>query len=143
MSEQKRILEMIQTGQITAEEGMELLNALKESQEEFNNEIEVTRATPKRKFRFLKIRVLSEDDAKVAVNIPLKLVKSLGGLTSSISSYIPESAKDTMDEQGINLDKIDIVELIESIEEGAAEGSLIDIETEEDGEKTKVKVFVE
>jgi hypothetical protein len=60
MSEQQRILEMIEKGQITAAEGMELLDALNvtKTTEAIQNIETVT--TTKRNYKFLKVRVTSE-----------------------------------------------------------------------------------
>ncbi|MDA3847057.1 MAG: hypothetical protein PF505_11040, partial [Vallitaleaceae bacterium] len=98
----------------------------------------------KRQYTFLKVRVISEeDDTKVNVNIPLKLVKSLGGLTSNIGAFIPTEAKVTMEANGVSIDNLDINAILNALEEGAMEGPLVDIETEENGKITKVLVYVE
>ena len=142
MNEQQRILEMIEKGQITAAEGMELLEALKESVEE---RAEVIVTSPKKKYEFLKVKITSEkDDTKVNVNVPLKLVKSLGGIVANVNAYIPKEAQEKMNENGVSLDQIDFEALINALEEGADVGPLVDIDTDdrEDG-KTTVKVYVE
>jgi len=154
MSEVKRILDMISEGQISSEDGLELINALKESgsveqEAEVNTssnnfEGSITSSGAKKQYNFLKVRVISdEDDTKVNVNIPLKLVKSLGGLTSNISSFIPQEAKATMEEKGVSIDNLDINAILNALEEGAMEGPLVDVETEENGKITKVMVYVE
>lgn len=151
MSEVKRILDMIAAGTITSEEGMELINAIKDVDRKDEAEAVAT-ATPvakaatgvKKSYSFLKVRVeTDEDDTKVNVNVPLKLVKSLGGLTKNIGNYIPEDARETMSEHGVNIDQLDLDEIISALEDGSMEGSLVDIDTEEDGKKTKVKIYVE
>ena len=50
MSEQLKILEMIQNGQITASEGMDLLDALKSSGDAMSQSLS-SAASPKYKFR--------------------------------------------------------------------------------------------
>lgn len=147
MSEEKKILEMIEKGQITAEEGMELLKALRDVEDkeeiviqEFNKPIE------KRDFRFLRIKVTTENgDTKVNVNIPLKLIKALGGILPHANNLIPEDVKEQMNEKGINLNSIDFNKILGALESGELEDTvLVDVETydEEDG-KTQVKIYVE
>ncbi len=63
MSEQQKILEMIEKGQITAAEGMELLEALNMSNEpEPVQTVGVIHAAAKRKYKFLKIRITSDSE---------------------------------------------------------------------------------
>ena len=61
MSEQQRILEMIEKGQITATEGMELLDALKGVKAEAPTEVEVVRTTQTKNYKFLRIKVIAEN----------------------------------------------------------------------------------
>ena len=144
MNEQQRILEMIEKGQITAAEGMELLEALKEPRAEVPL-AEVLPTGSKKKYEFLKVKVIADNmETRVNVNVPLKLVKSLGGVMSNINAYIPDEAKVKMNESGVNLDQIDIIGLINALEEGADMGPLVDIETEDkENGKTYVKVYFE
>lgn len=149
MSEVKRILDMIADGTISSEEGMALIDAIKDTdkkdqEEELVTPVVKTPSANKKSYSFLKVRVeTDEDDTKVNVNVPLKLVKSLGGLTKNIGNYIPEDARETMNEHGVNIESFDIDEIISALEDGSIDGPLVDIDTEEDGKKTKVKVYVE
>ncbi|MCT4688637.1 SHOCT-like domain-containing protein [Vallitalea sp.] len=148
MSEEKKILEMIEKGQITAEEGMELLQALRdvdiEQEENIIEEYKIP--VPKREFKFLRIKVITEKgETKVNVNIPIKLIKALGGILPQANNLIPEDVKSQMNEKGINLGSIDVNKILSALESGELEDTvLVDVETydEEDG-KTQVKIYVE
>jgi len=148
MSEEKKILEMIEKGQITAEEGMELLQALRDvdiEQEEVLIE-EYKSPVQKREFKFLRIKVTTEKgETKVNVNIPIKLIKAIGGILPQANNLIPEDVKSQMNQKGINLGSIDLNKIINALESGELEDTvLVDVETydEEDG-KTQVKIYVE
>jgi hypothetical protein len=119
--ERMKILKMIDEGKLTAEEGARLLTALAES-----------RKPPRRPpmpgqgggTRWLRIRVteIGSGRAKATVNLPLGLVDA--GLNIA-AQYAP----------GINFE-----DLAEAIKTGA-EGKIIDVIDEEDGEH--VEIFIE
>jgi hypothetical protein len=119
--ERLKILKMIEDGKITAEEGARLLSTLSESRK------------PPRKpsfrsatggARWLRVRVTDTvtGKPKATVNLPLGLVDA--GLNIA-SKYAPDIAFE---------------ELVESINAGA-EGKIIDVIDEEDGEH--VEIFIE
>ena len=120
--ERMRILRMIQEGKITAEEGAKLLAALRESRKE-------TTSGPPGRFNkgWLRVRVtdMATNRAKVNVNLPLGLMDA--GLKIG-AQYAPELAG------------IDLTQFIEDIK-GGAQGKIIDVIDEEDGEH--VEIFVE
>ena len=144
MSEEKKILEMIEQGQITSEEGLELLAALRDVKKD--EEVIVEKPAMNKNYKYLKIKVLTEKgETKVNVNVPLKLIKAIGGFVPQINNLIPEDAKSEMNANGIDLGKMDISKILEALESGELENdTLVDIETEdeEDG-KTQVKIYVE
>ena len=120
--ERLRILRMIEEGKINAEEGAKLLAALGESRKP-------ARKPPLRGVgggaaRWLRIRVTDSvtGKAKATVNLPLGLVDA--GLNIA-SQYVP----------GIAFE-----ELTAAINTGA-EGKIIDVMDEEDGEH--VEIFIE
>lgn len=119
--ERMRILQMIDDGKITAEEGARLLAALSEA----------PKVKPRRSLRdaaggarWLRIRVtdMVTGKSKATVNLPIGLVDA--GLNIA-SQYAP----------GIQFD-----ELIEAIDQGA-EGKIIDVIDDEDGEH--VEIYIE
>lgn len=121
--ERMRILRMIQEGKITAEEGAKLLAALRESRKETRT----TTSTGRLGRGWLRVRVtdMSTNRPKVNVNLPLSLMDA--GLKIG-AQYAPELAG------------IDLSEFIEEIK-GGAQGKIIDVIDEEDGEH--VEIFVE
>jgi len=118
--ERLKILKMIDEGKITAEEGARLLTTLSESRK--------AAARPPRPgasgARWLRIRVtdMVTGKPKATVNLPLSLVDA--GLNIA-SKYAPDIAFD---------------ELVASINAGA-EGKIIDVFDEEDGEH--VEIYIE
>ncbi len=120
--ERIKILKMIDEGKITAEEGAKLLATLSENR----------KASARRSVspvssggaRWLKVRVtdMVTGRSKASVNLPLGLVDA--GLNIA-SKYAPDVAFE---------------ELVEAINAGA-EGKIIDVFDEEDGEH--VEIFIE
>jgi hypothetical protein len=120
--ERMKILKMIDEGKITAEEGARLLSTLSESRKAAARKPAVRGAYGGA--RWLKVRVtdMVTGKAKATVNLPLGLVDA--GLNIA-SKYAPDVAFD---------------ELVEAINAGA-EGKIIDVYDEEDGEH--VEIFIE
>jgi hypothetical protein len=119
--ERLKILKMIDEGKISAEEGAKLLAALGESRKTARKPTANLRAGGA---RWLRVRVtdMVTGKAKATVNLPLGLVDA--GLNIA-SQYAP----------GVNFE-----ELIQAINDGA-EGKIIDVLDEEDGEH--VEIFIE
>ena len=137
MSEEtKKILEMIKDGTISEAEGEKLIEALYAKDEEAAIKKTKSKST-------LRIKITSnesgKDNTNVNVNIPLVLAKKISGLTK----IVPQGAKEDLNEQGINLDEIDLKELIEMFENGEIEEDLVNIDVDEDDEKTKVRIYVD
>ena len=119
--ERLQILKMIEEGKITAEEGAKLLSALSDSRVDSGKT--KTRLSSN-SGRTLRVRVtdMLTGKPKATVNLPLGLIDA--GL-SIASNYAPDVAFDG---------------LIESIKAGA-DGKLIDVMDEEDGEH--VEIFID
>ena len=118
--ERKKILKMVEEGQISAEEGAKLLTALSRSTERRTSPT-TTPGQPK----WFRVRVvdLTSGRNKVNVNIPMSLV-NVG---------ISMGARFAREE-------IKVDEFAEAIQAGA-EGKIMDVVDEEDGER--VEIFVE
>lgn len=126
--EKLAVLKMIEDGKITAQEGLELMEALKHSTSapSFTKE-----STTPSSMKMLRIRVREgQDKTKVNVNIPLPLVK--------VGLDIAKNVK--IGEHQDLLSKIDMDEIVALIENGA-QGKLIEIEDVESD--TMVEVFVD
>ncbi|MCA9871389.1 MAG: hypothetical protein H6649_10465 [Caldilineae bacterium] len=124
--ERLRILKMIEQGQISAEDGARLLEALSSAEQPrlappYSNTMSSGSA------RWLRVRVtdLSSGKNKVNVNIPMGLVNV--GLKMG-ARFAPE------------MEGIDIDQLTQLIRSGAT-GKLIEVEDSMDGER--VEIFVE
>jgi len=120
--ERMKILKMIDEGKITAEEGAKLLGTLSENPKPPPRKPSVNLSTSGA--RWLKVRVtdIMTGKAKATVNLPLGLLDA--GLNIA-SKYAPDVAFN---------------ELIDAINAGA-EGKIIDVIDEEDGEH--VEIFIE
>jgi hypothetical protein len=118
--ERMQILKMIENKQITAEEGSKLLEAVEAGAKE-------RPASGGAKPRWFRVHVTDAHSGrkKVDVNIPLGLV-NVG---------MRMGAKFAPDMSGI-----EVSEIIEAIKQGA-QGKIIDVQDDEDGER--VEIFVE
>lgn len=120
--ERIKILKMVEIGQISAEEGAKLLTALGASSRR-----QGTSAAGSGQAKWFRLRVmdLNSGRSKVNVNIPMSLV-NVG---------IKMGARFAPDVEGI-----DFEEIMEAIRSGA-QGKIVDVVNEEDGER--VEIFVE
>ncbi|MBE9525138.1 MAG: hypothetical protein IMY76_08560 [Chloroflexi bacterium] len=115
-----KILKMIDEGKISAEEGAKLLAALSESRKTSKAPVKSSSGGA----RWLRVRVtdMVTGKSKATINLPMGLVDA--GMNIA-SQYAPDVAFD---------------ELMEAIAAGA-EGKIIDVIDEEDGEH--VEIFIE
>ena len=121
MSEERmQILNMIQNGQITAEEGAKLLSALKVGNKEGAN-ADVGRP---RWFR-LRITDLATGKNKVNMNIPVALVNV--GMKMG-ARFVPDS--ETIDFEGLA-----------AAVKGGQQGKILEVEDDDDQER--IEIFVE
>ncbi|SDP08145.1 hypothetical protein SAMN04487897_13512 [Paenibacillus sp. yr247] len=120
-----RVLTMVEDGKIDKEKATELINVMQGK----NRTIQLSKDKPYVN-KMLKIRVTSEAGDNVNVNLPIKLVKAVLKVGTSIAEKIPESEKYVKD---INIDL-----LIEAIE-NELDGQIVDI-TLASGEKVFVVI---
>ncbi|MDF2587945.1 MAG: hypothetical protein K0S41_1786 [Anaerocolumna sp.] len=147
MSEQQKILEMIEKGQITAAEGMELLDALNITKESTPEQTTVTIRNTNHKYKFLKVRVTSDNKAvNVSVNVPLRLLTTIGEIADKMTAVIPEDARRSMESKGVNISNIDFAKIIDEIINGTLDDpSIVDVEAwdESSNSMIMVKVYVD
>lgn len=149
MNEQLKILEMIEKGQITAAEAMELLNALKNSQTDETPVL--TSANPavtdKPNYKYLKIKVTSDNNSiNVNVNIPIRLLTTIGEIAEKMTVFVPDHARMEMEKKGINITDIDFARIIKDLLDGTLDDpNIVDVEAWDEEQKTniKVKIYVE
>ncbi len=123
--ERKRVLEMINEGKITADEGANLLKALTVPSEKPKTAAKGRSGQP----RWLRVHVtdMASGKAKVRVNLPLKLMNA--GLNIA-AQFAPEEMADA--------------QIMESIKEALNEdmiGKIVDVIDEEDQEH--IEIFIE
>lgn len=148
MSEQLKILEMIQNGQISAAEGLELLDALKSAGEPTALDTGTSLSPAARpKYKFLKIKVTSDNKTvNVNVNIPIRLLTTIGEIAGKVTSYIPADARQQMEAKGVDITSIDFGRIIEEVLDGTLDDpNIVDVEAwdEEHKATVKVRIYVE
>lgn len=116
--ERMQILQMVSTGQISAEEGARLLEALEGKDD--------TAATSRPRARWLRVRVTDLETGKHKVNINLPM--GLMDIGAKIGAKFASPAD------------FDLEELVGSIRSGA-QGKIIDVEDHDDNER--VEIYVE
>lgn len=144
MNEQLKILEMIEKGQISAAEGMELLEALKTSGEPVEHTATYLPVATNRNYKFLKIKVTSENKTvNVNVNIPIRLLTTIGEMAGKVTSYIPAEARAQMEAKGIDITSIDFAKIIEDLMSGTLDDpNIVDVEAWDEEHKTMIKVRI-
>lgn len=122
-----RVLTMVEEGKLDKEKAAELIDVLQGKGKQVN--LNKQASTPYLD-KMLKIRVTSEIGDNVNVNLPIKLVKAVLKVGTSIAERIPEAEKYVKD--------IDFDLLIEAIE-NELDGQIVDI-TSAKGEKVFVVI---
>lgn len=136
-----KVLSMMQEGKIDSDKASELINALQEKQMAHPSQaVQVLGKPDSKKLpsgtgryldKTLKIRVTTEENDNVSINLPIKLVKAVLGAGHSIASNIPQSAE--------YVKNIDIDLLIDAIE-NELDGQIVDVRT---GDGNTVAVVIE
>ena len=144
MSEQQKILEMIEKGQITAAEGMELLEALHATKESERSDQAELVSTVKRNYKFFKVKVTSDDNSvNVNVNNPILLLTTIGEIAEKMTTMVPADARREMETKGIDISSIDFAKIIEEILNGTLDDpNIVDVEVWDESHKAMVKVRV-
>jgi hypothetical protein len=124
--ERMRILRMIQEGKISADEGAKLLAALRDNRKETREaSVVINRGGSSKNWLRIRVTDMRTNRAKVSVNLPMGLVEA--GMKIG-AQYAPE------------LNGIDLAAILEEVKNGA-QGKIIDVMDEEDGEH--VEIFIE
>lgn len=143
MSEQQKILEMIEKGQITAAEGMELLEALNVTKEEEAVQ-QIEAVTTRRNYKFLKVKVTSDNNSvNVNVNVPIRLLTTISEVADKMTTMVPADARREMEAKGIDISSIDFAKIIEEIINGTLDDpNIVDVEAWDESHNAMVKVRV-
>lgn len=109
-TEKLQILQMIENKQITPEEGMKLLEAMEQSQQQ------IVSVNDSHYAEFIRIRVVEENKTKVNVNLPIALIEAVVQIgTKFLPQDLPE------------LNNIDFKAIIAQVKAGAR-GKIAQIE---------------
>lgn len=131
----KRILDMLASGAISADDAAKLLAAIGGEPKPGTPPPPPKPRTAARVFR-ISIDAIDDEKggerAKIRVNIPL-------GLAKFASRFLPPEAKRELEEQGI-----DLADLLASLGDEVPEGPLVDIDVDDEGGgKKKAKILIE
>jgi Fe-S-cluster formation regulator IscX/YfhJ len=136
---QKRILDMLAAGKISADEAQKLLVAIGSGGEE-------AKSAPPRDAKYLRVVIHPDPDApetddvkRVNVRIPISLIRAGIKFTSLIPADASEQVNEALKEKGINFDVRNLKP--EDLEELIA--ALHDLEVDVQSGKEKAHVYVE
>ncbi len=131
--EKMRILEMLQDGKINAEETEKLLAALGEEESGSSKAVPVKNkqqsgSSGSEAGNKKHLRIIVNEDGKEKVNISLPL-----GIAKSLLNFVPQSAKEKIADQDIDLDA-----LIKTIDDLSEEKEILRVDDE--GETVIIRV---
>lgn len=140
MSEQQKILEMIEKGQITAAEGMELLEALNMTEVTPLQAVETT----KQSYKFFRVRVTSDNNSvNVNVNIPIRLLTTIGEIADRMTTMVPPDTRKEMESKGIDISSVDFAKIVEEVINGTLEEpNIVDVDAWDESSQSMIKVRV-
>lgn len=134
MEEKLRILHMVEEGKLSAEQAVELMNALDgyASEEKFDNALEpsATRRPGAYEDKMLRVIVDSPEGDKVNVQLPVRIIRQV----LKVTGQLPIKSED--------LKNIDLDALTTSILECLDNETLGDIVTVDTSDGSTVRVFI-
>ncbi|MEG6616375.1 hypothetical protein V6C27_08065 [Peptococcaceae bacterium 1198_IL3148] len=140
--EKARILTLVETGKVTAAEGLELIKAFEAetTNNDENSQVLMSRNVAKT----LHVRVEGDKVKKANISFPLNLIKAASKFMGIGMNFIPKEIRMELESKGIDLSQLDFEELIKLIDQGLIVDKLVDIDVN-DPEKglIKIKVYVE
>ncbi|MCT2345755.1 SHOCT-like domain-containing protein [Niallia taxi] len=122
-----RVLTMLEDGKLDKEKAAELIDVLQGKSKQVNLSKPNSNSYLN---KMLKIRVISEEGDNVNVNLPIKLIKAVLNVGTSIAERIPQSEKYVKD--------IDIELLIDAID-NELDGQIVDVSAA-NGDKVLVTI---
>ena len=137
VDERKKILDLLESGRINADQASELLRALGGGPREAGPPPPPPPPARTGTARMLRISIDvagNQGDiknAKIRVNVPL-------GLAKFATRFLPAEAKGELEAQGVDLE-----ELIAALSSETPEGQLVDIDVDDDGDGKRAKIVVE
>ena len=137
VDERKKILDLLESGRINADQASELLRALGGGPREAGPPPPSPPPARTGTARMLRISIDvagnqgDMKNAKIRVNVPL-------GLAKFATRFLPAEAKGELEAQGVDLE-----ELIAALSSETPEGRLVDIDVDDDGDGKQAKIVVE
>lgn len=137
VDERRKILDLLESGRINADQASELLRALGGAPRESAPPPSPPPPARTGTARMLRISIDASGDegdkknAKIRVNVPL-------GLAKFATRFLPVEAKSELEAQGVDLN-----ELIAALSSETPEGRLVDIDVDDDGDGKRAKIVVE
>lgn len=128
MNSKEQILSMVKEGNITVEEGLDLLNAL-DSNDQKSQEKSIVKVKKPFFKRMLSVEIQSKENENVKINVPLALAKI--GLKTS--------GKLNLNGQKIDLSGIDLDDILSHIDEDT-QGEILTLDTD-DGDH--IRIFID
>lgn len=128
--ERMRILKMIEAGQISAEEGAKLLEALEPSGVSGTETVRSQAGEEAGEGgRAVRIRVFDAVTGREKINLAVPI-----GFAKMLSSLLPEAQRRQIEEHGFRLEDV-----IRSIESGKV-GKIVDIDNKDQDEKIEITI---
>lgn len=137
VDERRKILDLLESGRINADQASELLRALGGAPREAGPLPPPPPPVRTGTARMLRISIDAAGNqgdmknAKIRVNVPL-------GLAKFATRFLPVEAKGELEAQGVDLN-----ELIAALSSETPEGRLVDIDVDNDGDGKSAKIVVE
>lgn len=137
VDERRKILDLLESGRINADQASELLRALGGAPRAAAPPPPPPPPARTGTARMLRISIDAAGDegdkkkAKIRVNVPL-------GLAKFATRFLPAEAKGELEAQGVDLN-----ELIAALSSETPEGRLVDIDVDDDGDGKWAKIVVE
>lgn len=140
--DKERILELLEKGEITAEEAARLLDCIQEETEREKPQPRAQSNAGQTKGKKLRIEVKgdTQDVKKVNVNVSVPLVLARYA-DQIIANCVPKSVGDELRTQGIDLSMLKLGELVDTIE--TIEEDIVNADILQDDIDMKVRIYVE
>lgn len=139
-TEKGRVLEMVEKGTISAEDGAKLLECLGETEEKQAAQVQKSAARMKGKCLHVKVNGLSGENQKINVNVSVPLVLARYA-DNIIANCVPTAVSEELSHNGIDLRGLNIAGIIDVFEE--IEEDIVNAEIGEPPMTMQVRVYVE
>lgn len=140
-TDRTRILNLLKEGHITVEEADELLRALEQPETAASSVPVALKDTRGRKTKKLRVQVDAGENnqkAKVNVNVPISIIKTIGPI---IAKNMPKEAQQELDKAGVDL--VAIMDSIEALIESGIEEDIVNVDVGDGEDISKVRIYVE